>query len=78
MGRIKLKKNKTTFKKGHAGLVGSKNPMWKGNQAGYWSKHERIYVRFGKPKKCEDCGTETAKRYEWANLSGQNKTDRSD
>ena len=71
-------KSNGRFQKGHPGLVGSKNPMWKGDLAGYEAKHERIYVRFGQPKKCDDCGTETAKKYEWANLSGQYKSERSD
>ena len=59
-------------------MVGKLNPQWKGLNAGYTSKHYRIYVRFGKPKKCDSCGIQSAKKYEWANLSGEYKTERSD
>ena len=78
MREIKSKANKTSFQKGHTGFRGDRNPMWRGGDACYESKHERIYVRFGRPRKCERCGTETAKKYEWANLSGNFLDDRTD
>ena len=37
-----------------------------------------IELRMGKPRKCEQCGTEKAKRYDWANKNGQYKRDLSD
>jgi len=43
---------------------------WKGNDAGLISLHRMVWRKKGKPNKCEVCGTETAKKYEWANLSG--------
>jgi len=50
---------------------GSANSYWKGDNANYQALHRRLYVRFGKPSKCARCGTETAKHYDYANLSGQ-------
>ena len=58
--------------------LGSKNSEWKGNRAGYFAKHARIYTLFGKPNECEKCGTKKEKMYHWANLSGKYKTERSD
>lgn len=51
---------------------------WKGDNAGYGAIHERIKVRLGRPSKCEHCKTTTAKKYEWANISKEYKTDLDD
>lgn len=72
------KANSTSFKKGHLGYRGASNPMWKGEKAGYYSKHDRIKVLFGRPNICEKCNCTDKKKYEWANLSGEYKTERSD
>lgn len=50
------------------------NPNWKGNNVRYAMAHKRVENIRGKPKLCEVCGTTKAKRYEWANLTG-NYTD---
>jgi hypothetical protein len=50
-------------------LRGKNNPNWKGNKAGYTSIHQWLYIRLGKPQKCDHCGTTIAKKYEWANIS---------
>lgn len=50
---------------------GSANHMWKGDGASKCALHRRLYSRYGKPKKCEVCGTESAKNYDYANLSGE-------
>ena len=63
------------YKAGHPGLRDEKNPLWKGSRAGYTSIHEWVYVRLGKPRKCSNCGTEKAKKYEWANISKKYKRD---
>jgi hypothetical protein len=42
------------------------------NFVGIQSLHSRINKIKGKPKKCEFCGTETAKKYEWANIEHKN------
>ena len=49
-------------------LTGEKSNVWKGDKADYTSKHQDITRKFGKPKKCEVCGTDDPnKKYEWAN-----------
>lgn len=50
-------------------LVGNKR-AWKGLSAGYVAKHTWIIKHYGKASRCELCETKTAKRYEWANISG--------
>lgn len=50
---------------------GVDNPNWKGDKAGYAALHIRIERLKGKPKKCEECGSTKASRYEWANLTGK-------
>jgi len=45
------------------------NDSWKGIKAGYKALHYRVYNLLGNPKNCDVCGTEKAKRYEWANLT---------
>lgn len=50
------------------GGIGEKNAMWKGDKVGYHCMHDWVERWKGKPKKCEMCGTETAKKFEWANI----------
>jgi len=51
---------------------GPNNDSWKGTGAGYSALHNRVRKAFGKPKKCDVCGTEDpARTYDWANLSGR-------
>lgn len=50
--------------------AGSKNPRWKGTEAGYQAMHLRVYAVRGRPFPCSVCGTTTAKAYDWANLTG--------
>lgn len=61
-------------RKGNKGRMayksGSDNLQWKGVKAGYKAFHLRVEAARGKPKKCEDCGTTSAKRFEWASVSG--------
>ena len=67
------------IKKQRASVVsGNKHGNWKGDQASYVAKHEWMVLHFGKPEFCEACGTEEAKRFEWANISGQYLRDRED
>ena len=83
MREIKIRKyntkpNRTSFKKGHAGLVGENNPMWKGDNAGYGAIHDWLKLHFGKPQFCEHCGKTEVGFYEWANISKKHKRDRTD
>jgi len=63
------------FIKGHTETRGENNPMWKGDKAGYFSIHDWVKIRLGRPKECEWCGTKWAKKYEWASISGETKRD---
>ncbi len=51
--------------------IGAKNATWKGESIGYKGAHNRVSAARGKPRLCEDCGTTTAPRYDWANLTGK-------
>lgn len=59
-------------------LSGEKSYQWKGGLAGYSAKHKRIIKHFGRPSKCEFCGSSAAKQFDWANVSGDYKDDISD
>lgn len=50
---------------------GPANSSWRGGDARYAALHLRVAEARGKPRRCEDCGTTVAKRYEWANLTGK-------
>lgn len=58
--------------------TGDRNGMWKGDKVGYKCLHKWVQRKLGNPKKCEHCGTEKAKKYEWANISREYKRDMSD
>lgn len=59
-------------------LGGDKHPLWKGESVSYTGLHIWVRQRLGTPKVCEHCGTTTAKRFEWANISQEYKRDLSD
>lgn len=59
-------------------LIGHQHPRWKGMEAGYKAKHMWIAAHYGRASECEDCGTTTVSRYEWANISGDYHRERSD
>ena len=46
--------------------------------AGYKGLHDWVRRVKGKPSLCEECGTITAKKYEWSNTSFEYKRDPSD
>lgn len=58
------------------GLLESKNPMWKGNDVGYFSLHQWIKSRKGKPLFCEQCGVKPP--LDLANKSGDYTRDLND
>lgn len=52
-------------------VFGAAHHAWKGDNATYNSMHERLVTRYGRPQKCEVCGTtDPSRRYDWANLTG--------
>lgn len=59
-------------------FIGENNPNWKGDRIKNRGLHMWIELRMGKPRKCEKCGTEVAKVYDWANKSGEYKRDLAD
>lgn len=51
---------------------------WKGTASDYKILHRQISKLFGKQQKCIECGDEKSNRYEWANISGEYRLERSD
>ncbi len=49
---------------------GESNPAWKGDKVGYAAHHYRVQKVRGKPSQCSMCETIKAKRFEWANVTG--------
>ena len=59
--------------------AGEGSPHWKGDEVGYYGLHDWVTRHQGQPVGCEECGTDDpVKRYEWANISGEYRRDRSD
>lgn len=52
-----------------------KNHAWTGENGKYNTKHNWIRKKYGKPQKCEHCGTIEVRMYHWANISGRYKRD---
>lgn len=49
---------------------GTRNHMWKGDEASKYAFHRRLYSLHGKPSKCSRCGTTESAHYDYANLTG--------
>ena len=60
------------------GKFGPLSRRWKGQEASYFAKHMWIIKHVGKASKCSFDPTHTAKRFEWANVSGEYLRDASD
>ena len=75
-----FKKGKVPWNKGKSGVMptGKSHHSWKGDRAKYSAIHMWVRKELGKPSKCEKCGTTTAKKFEWANISGEHKRDIND
>lgn len=56
--------------------MGSKNPMWKGDDIGYGGKHYRLKTQLKKPERCERC--KITPPHDLANRSGKYLLDLSD
>lgn len=48
---------------------GEKHHNWAGDKVSYPALHAWVRKYRGTPRLCEHCGTKTAKKYEWANVS---------
>jgi len=46
------------------------NSSWKGDKGGYAALHYRVQKLRGTPSVCSMCENKTAKRFEWANVTG--------
>lgn len=44
------------------------NPSWKGDRVGYHGMHRWVINKLGNPQKCEHCGDDSKRKYEWANV----------
>lgn len=60
--------SKENSQKKSEAMRGSKNHQWKGDNVGYIDLHAWVVRWKGKASKCEICGIENKKRYEWANI----------
>lgn len=58
--------------------LGEKNHSWKGDKVGYVPLHLWVSRTLGKPKLCAHCLTTSAKKFEWANVSGKYQRNLSD
>lgn len=63
-----FKKGMVPWNKGKKFPDGKKSSMWKGDKVGYGALHLWVSRWKGKPNMCEMCGTEKARKYEWANI----------
>ena len=54
-------------------ISGEKNYGWKGENITYRTLHNWVSKWLGKPNTCKHCGTTKAKRFDWANISGEYK-----
>lgn len=59
----------TTRKAAKRDQTGSRNHMWKGDDASYKAFHLRVAATRGTPARCAACEA-TNGRFEWANLTG--------
>lgn len=51
------------------------NPAWKGDDVGYHGIHKWIARQLGKPMKCDHCGDNSNRKYEWCNKDHKYKRD---
>jgi hypothetical protein len=69
-----------TKKKMSLAKAGKNSPSWKGDSAGYRSKHGWMSRKFGKPDTCEHCKQSglSGREIHWANVSGNYLREKSD
>lgn len=72
------KLSEATKKRISEGHSGEKAYQWKGDNVGYTTLHKWVKKVMGKATRCEKCQSLTAKRYVWANKTGEYKRDISD
>lgn len=57
---------------------GDKHRSWRGGEVKRPALHEWITKQLGRPQSCQFCGCTNAKRFEWANKTGQYLRDLND
>lgn len=60
------------------GRIGPLSSRWKGEAASYSAKHSWLSRNYGKATFCENDIKHESSRFEWANISGEYRRDRSD
>jgi hypothetical protein len=78
LNRLGRKHSDETKEKMRLAQLGERGHNWLGDDVGYKAIHTWMTRHFGQPKLCEHCGTTTAKRFDWANISRKYNHDRSD
>jgi len=76
-----FKKGYTPWNKGkkQISIAEENHPQWKGDAVGYSGVHQWLRRKYGNANKCENKDCEgISKSYDWANLSGKYKRDRTD
>lgn len=58
--------------------VETRSPGWTGNNVGYGALHAWVRKYLGTPSICWYCKITTAKKYHWANVSGEYKREKTD
>ncbi|MBU1092552.1 hypothetical protein KJ836_02705 [Patescibacteria group bacterium] len=76
--QVKDKCALTWFGKKRPEFSGENHPQWKGDDAGYAAIHNWVRRNFDGEDLCEFCGSEKSKVYDWANISGKYKRNKSD
>jgi hypothetical protein len=66
--RYGVKLSEETRKKQSVHMISEKNPMWKGEDAGYHAVHYWVRARLPKPESCARC--RQSKTLELCNISG--------
>jgi hypothetical protein len=78
MARKGEKLSAETKQKMSQAKLGDRSRFWKGDMVGYHGVHIWMRKTFGKPSLCDHCGTTTAKKFNWANISLKYRRLRSD